>query len=135
MEEPMAYHISTILDNPDFATVRKMTQDALQTEGFGVLTEIDIKGVMKAKLGKDYPEFVILGACNPNYADKVLSVDHHMSAMLPCNVSIKRINENQIEVSAIDPVAAMAGMGNEEIKPLAEEVSNKLRNVIWALKQ
>lgn len=129
----MSYHFSTTINNPDFSIVRKKTQEALQHEGFGVLTEIDIQAVMKAKLGKDYPEFVILGACNPNYADKVLSVDHHMSAMLPCNVSIKRINENQIEVSAIDPVAAMTGMGNESIKPLAKEVADKLRRVVSAL--
>lgn len=113
--------------------VREAVTAALQTEGFGVLTEIDIKATMKKKLDKDYLPHVILGACNPVYADKVLSVDPHISTMLPCNVTLRDTGNGDIEVAAIDPVAAMGAVDNENLTSYATEVSQKLQRVLAAL--
>jgi uncharacterized protein (DUF302 family) len=126
----MPYHISKQVEIQDFDQLKEKVVNALKTEGFGVLTEIDIKATMKKKLDKDYRPFLILGACNPVFADKVLSIDPHMSALLPCNVSIRELDSGRIEISAIEPVSAMAGVGSPDIKPLATEVSEKLARVV-----
>lgn len=126
----MTYHISKKIAKQDFSTAKEKVTEALKSEGFGVLTEIDIQATMKKKLDKDYLPFVILGACNPVFADKVLSIDPNMSAMLPCNVSLRELESGEIEISAIDPIAAMASVGHVDIEPLAREVRNKLANVV-----
>jgi uncharacterized protein (DUF302 family) len=126
----MPYHISKQVEKQDFDQLKEKVVNALKTEGFGVLTEIDIKATMKKKLDKDYRPFLILGTCNPVFADKVLSIDPHMSALLPCNVSIRELESGKIEISAIEPVSAMAGVGSPDIKPLATEVSEKLARVV-----
>lgn len=126
----MTYHISKTVAKQDFYKLKEKITEALKTEGFGVLTEIDIQATMKKKLDKDYRPFLILGACNPGYADQVLSIDPNMSALLPCNVTLRELENGEIEVSAIDPVAAMAGLGNPLIEPLAKEVEEKLARVI-----
>jgi uncharacterized protein (DUF302 family) len=126
----MPYHITKQVEKQDFDQLKNKVVEALKAEGFGVLTEIDIKATMKKKLDKDYRPFIILGACNPVFADKVLSIDPNMSAMLPCNVSLRELDSGKIEVSAIEPIAAMAGVGSPEIKPLAAEVSEKLARAV-----
>lgn len=126
----MTYHISKTLPKQDFLAVKEKITEALKSEGFGVLTEIDIQATMKKKLDKDYKPFMILGACNPVYADKVLSIDPHMSIMLPCNVTLRELENGEIEVSAVEPVAAMGSMGNEAIETLAKEVQQKLSRVV-----
>jgi uncharacterized protein (DUF302 family) len=126
----MPYHISKQVGKQDFDQLKEKVVNALKTEGFGVLTEIDIKATMKKKLDKDYKPFLILGACNPVFADKVLSIDPHMSALLPCNVSLRVMDSGKIEISAIEPIAAMTGLGNPDIEPLAKEVSEKLARVV-----
>ena len=126
----MPYHISKQVQKQDFDKLKEKVIEALKTEGFGVLTEIDIKATMKKKLDKDYRPFLILGACNPVFADKVLSIDPNMSAMLPCNVSLREMDSGKIEISAIEPIAAMTGLGNPDIEPLAKEVSEKLARVV-----
>ncbi|SMD43837.1 Uncharacterized conserved protein [Aquiflexum balticum DSM 16537] len=130
----MKYHISKNIAPQDFLVAKDKITDALKTEGFGVLTEIDIQATMKKKLDKDYKPFLILGACNPTYADKVLSIDPNMSAMLPCNVSLRELDNGEIEISAVDPIAAMASLGNPLIEPLARDVQEKLARVIDAVK-
>lgn len=129
----MSYHISTTLPKQDFLAVKEKITEALKSEGFGVLTEIDVQATMKKKLDKDYRPFLILGACNPVYADKVLTIDPHMSALLPCNVTLRELESGEIEVSAVDPVSAMGGLGNKTIEPLAREVQQKLERVIEKL--
>ena len=129
----MPYHITKQVEKQDFDQLKNKVVEALKAEGFGVLTEIDIKATMKKKLDKDYRPFIILGACNPVFADKVLSIDPNMSAMLPCNVSLRELDSGKIEVSAIEPIAAMAGVGSPEIKPLATEVSAKLARAVAAI--
>ncbi|EPR66859.1 hypothetical protein ADICYQ_4120 [Cyclobacterium qasimii M12-11B] len=122
------------LEAQSFSGVKEKVTAALKEQGFGVLTEIDIQATMKKKLDKDYLPTVILGACNPGFADKVLTIDPNMSAMLPCNVTIRELENGKIEVSAIDPEAAMVPVGKEEIKPLAKEVKEKLAKAIEAIK-
>lgn len=126
----MTYHISKTIAKQDFYDLKEKITEALKSEGFGVLTEIDIQATMKKKLDKDYKPFLILGACNPGYADQVLSIDPNMSALLPCNVSLRELENGDMEISAIDPVAAMASLGNPLIEPLAKEVQEKLARVI-----
>ena len=126
----MSYHISKTLPKQDFLAVKEKIIEALKSEGFGVLTEIDVQATMKKKLDKDYRPFLILGACNPVYADKVLTIDPHISALLPCNVTLRELETGEIEVSAVDPVAAMGSLGNEAIEPLARDVQQKLEKVI-----
>ncbi|WP_373495033.1 DUF302 domain-containing protein [Aquiflexum sp.] len=130
----MKYHISKTIPPQEFHAVKEKVTEALKTEGFGVLTEIDIQATMKTKLDKDYRPFLILGACSPTYADKVLSIDPNMSALLPCNVSLRELENGDIEISAVDPIAAMASLGNPLIEPLAREVKEKLVRVVDAVK-
>jgi uncharacterized protein (DUF302 family) len=126
----MTYHISKIIGQQDFLSAKEKVTEALKSEGFGVLTEIDIQATMKKKLDKDYHPFLILGACNPGYADKVLTIDPHMSVMLPCNVILRQMENGKIEISAVEPVSAMGSIGNQEIESLAKEVQQKLKRVI-----
>ncbi|MDO6436540.1 DUF302 domain-containing protein [Cyclobacterium sp. 1_MG-2023] len=130
----MKYYINKTLDAQSFAGVKEKVTAALKEQGFGVLTEIDIQATMKKKLDKDYLPTVILGACNPGFADKVLTIDPNMSAMLPCNVTIRELENGKIEVSAIDPEAAMVPVGKDEIKPLAIEVKEKLAIAVEAVR-
>lgn len=130
----MKYYINKTLDAQSFAGVKEKVTAALKEQGFGVLTEIDIQATMKKKLDKDYLPTVILGACNPGFADKVLTIDPNMSAMLPCNVTIRELENGKIEVSAIDPEAAMVPVGKDEIKPLAIEVKEKLAKAVEAVR-
>ncbi|SMG42809.1 Uncharacterized conserved protein, DUF302 family [Marivirga sericea] len=129
----MNYYHSKIVKGKSFETVRNAVEVALKDNGFGVLTEIDFKATMKKKLNKDYLPHVILGACNPTYADKVVSIEPHISTMLPCNVTIREMESGEIEVSAIDPAAAMGVVENEEIVQHAEEVNEMLKNVLKAI--
>tara|TARA_R110002074_G_scaffold381642_2_gene560856 strand:+ start:1258 stop:1650 length:393 start_codon:yes stop_codon:yes gene_type:complete len=130
----MKYYINKTLEAQSFSGVKDKVTEALKEQGFGVLTEIDIQATMKKKLDRDYLPTLILGACNPGFADKVLTIDPNMSAMLPCNVTIRELENGKVEVSAIDPEAAMVPVGKEEIKPLAKEVKEKLAKAIETIK-
>ncbi|MBV6479340.1 MAG: hypothetical protein HGGPFJEG_02111 [Ignavibacteria bacterium] len=104
--------------------------DALKSEGFGILTEIDVKDTLKKKLNAELKPYKILGACNPPYAFKALKEEEQIGLMLPCNV-IVFVNENdETIVSAIDPIASMSAVKNEKLGIIAEEIRNKLKNVI-----
>jgi uncharacterized protein (DUF302 family) len=129
----MNYYNSKIIKGKDFSEVRTEVEAALKEEGFGILTEIDFKATMKKKLDKDYLPHVILGACNPTYADKVVSIEPHISTMLPCNVTIREMENGEIEVSAMDPAVAMKVVENDEIVQHAKEVNEMLKNVLKAL--
>ena len=129
----MEYYTSKTISGQDFQSVRNKIEESLKEVGFGVLTEIDIQTTMKKKLDKDYLPHVILGACSPVYADKVLSIEPQISTMLPCNVTIRETESGDIEVAAIDPVAAMSVVKNEELEKHAVEVQEKLKEVVNAL--
>ncbi len=108
-------------------------REALSKEGFGVLTEIDIKATLKAKIGADFRPYVILGACNPPLAYKTLQAEEHIGLMLPCNVVVQEGEGGNTVVSAINPAVAMASVANPDLAPAAGEVSEKLRRVIESL--
>ena len=109
--------------------LEKTTQE-LQKEGFGVLTEIDVKATMKKKLDVDYNNYKILGACNPPLAHQALSADPEIGVLLPCNVIVYEAEEGKTVVSAIDATAMFSVVGRVDILPVAEEVNRKLKNVI-----
>ncbi len=126
----MSYFNSKNITGTTVMAIRSKVEEALKSEGFGVLTEIDIQATMKKKLDKDYLPHLILGACNPIFADKVLSVDQHISLMLPCNVTIRQLENNEVEVAIINPLEAMKTIGNSIIENYANEVNEKLNRVL-----
>ena len=126
----MSYFNSKNITGTTVTAIRSKVEDALKAEGVGVLTEIDIQATMKKKLDKDYLPHLILGACNPVFADKVLSVDQHISLMLPCNVTIRQVENNDVEVAIINPLEAMKVIGNSIIESYANEVNEKLNRVL-----
>ncbi len=124
---PLAF--TTILNISYEDAVPKVTE-ALKDEGFGVLTEIDVKGTLKKKLGVDFRKYVILGACNPPYAHRTLEVDLDVGLLLPCNVIVYERDDGKTCVSAINPISALEVIKNEDLRKIAEEVSEKLKNVV-----
>jgi uncharacterized protein (DUF302 family) len=122
----MTYFIAKNITDQSFDAIRQKTEEALKSEGFGILTEIDIQTTMKKKLDKEYKPYLILGACNPVFADKVLQSEPNIGALLPCNVTIRETDTGAIEVAIMDPSAAMAAVDNPAIEPLASEVKEKL---------
>ncbi|NOT39523.1 MAG: DUF302 domain-containing protein [Alphaproteobacteria bacterium] len=109
------------------------TIDSLKEEGFGVLTEIDVRETLKKKIGVDFPNYRILGACNPGLAYEALSLENKVGTMLPCNVVVRDAGNGQTEVAAIDPVASMQAIDNPALKRAAEQVRAKLQRVVAAL--
>ncbi|HQV76586.1 MAG TPA: DUF302 domain-containing protein [Flavobacteriales bacterium] len=126
----MDYCITRTIDSTNLMDLKQRTVDALKSEGFGVLTEIDLQATLKAKLNKDIGAHLILGACNPGYAHQVVSMEPHISTMLPCNVTIRQLPSGQHEVTAIDPASAMGAVDNEAVQPLAIEVRDALQRVV-----
>ena len=122
----MHYFDSKVIAGTTMKATKLKVEVALKEQGFGVLTEIDIQAIMKKKLDKDYLPHIIWGACNPVFADKVLSVDQHISLMLPCNVTIRELEDGAIEVAVINPLEAMKSIDNPMIEKYAEEVREKL---------
>ena len=125
----MSYYMSTMLSIP-FPEAISRTEAALQKEGFGVLTSIDISQTLKKKIDVDFRPYVILGACNPNLAYEALKLESKVGAMLPCNVVVQQLDTGEIEVAATDPVASMQAIENPELKVAAAEVREKLSRVI-----
>ena len=125
----MSYNISRKVAG-DFDAVVARVKDALKTEGFGVLTEIDVAGTLKAKIDQDFRPYRILGACNPKLAFQALSAEAHIGVMLPCNVIVQRYDNGDIEVSSIDPATAMQTVGNADLASVATQVRGALQRVI-----
>ena len=112
-----------------FSEAVEKVRESLKKEGFGILTEIDVKETLKKKLDVDYEEYVILGACNPPFAYKALQVEKEIGLLLPCNV-IVYVSDGKTFVSAINPIEAMSIVEAEGLKDIADEVKNKLEKVI-----
>jgi uncharacterized protein (DUF302 family) len=128
----MSYYITTrIAAGFDDAIAR--VEEALKAEGFGVLTRIDVKETLKAKIFADFRPYTILGACNPALAHEALQLEDKVGTMLPCNVVVQSWGEKETEVAAIDPVASMQAIDNPGLKKAAGEVRDKLARVIEAL--
>lgn len=113
----------------DFETALNRVTEELQKEGFGILTEIDVKATLKKKLDVDHPKYKILGACNPPLAYKALTAEAEIGLLLPCNVIVYE-KENAVNVSVIDAKAMFKVVERDDIEPLAEEVNKKLKTVI-----
>lgn len=128
----MSYHISTKLDCSFDDAIEKATA-ALKDKGFGVLTTIDVSATLKKKIGADFRPYTILGACNPNYAHKALQAEPHIGTMLPCNVIVQQAEDGKVEVSAVDPLASMQAIENEDLGGIATEVQGMLKDVIASL--
>jgi len=126
------YGISKKLDCSYDDAVEK-TRAALATEGFGVLTEIDVKATLRKKLDKDFRKYIILGACNPPYAYKALMAETDLGLLLPCNVIVYENDNGGSTVSAIDPLVAMSMVENEALAEVASEVRAKLVTVVNSL--
>ncbi|MGF7398160.1 DUF302 domain-containing protein [Thermoanaerobacterium thermosaccharolyticum] len=110
-------------------TIEKV-KEALKEVGFGVLVEIDMKETMKKKIGKDMMNYVILGACNPNYAYEVLNIDPKVGLLLPCNVIVYEKEGGNVVVSSIDPEKAIGSNDNDKLKKVASEVADKLKKAV-----
>jgi len=104
--------------------------EALKGEGFGVLTEIDVAQTLKKKLDVDFPKHKILGACNPDLAHKALNAENQIGVLLPCNVVVQEHADGRVEVSAMDPAAAMQAIGNSELDKIASDVRQRLEKVL-----
>ncbi len=128
----MRYTIDRIIEDADFDEVDKRTRQSLTDHGFGVLTEIDVKATMKKKLDKDMLAYRILGACNPGMAWEAIGVEPRVGAMLPCNVILREVSEG-IEVSAVDPLASMSAIDNDELKQVAGKVRDMLSEVVESI--
>ncbi|WP_231725733.1 MULTISPECIES: DUF302 domain-containing protein [Pseudomonadota] len=107
--------------------------DALKAEGFGIITDVDVKATFKKKLDVDFREYRILGACNPALAHEALRIEDKVGTMLPCNVIVQDLGDGRTEVAAIDPVASMQAIDNAELKSAAQQVREKLQRVIASL--
>ncbi|WP_445665184.1 DUF302 domain-containing protein [Fodinibius sp. AD559] len=125
----MKYFYSATTDQSFEEAIDTVTA-LLKEEGFGVLTEIDVKETLKKKLDVDFKKYRILGACNPEFAHKALTSEDKIGVMLPCNVIVEEQDDGQVEVSAVNPVASMQAVENEELPSIADEVRSRLQKVI-----
>lgn len=129
----MEYYFNKTLTDLTFDQVIDKITLALKAEGFGILTEIDIKTTLKNKLDVDFPNYKILGACNPAFAYKALLAENKIGTMLPCNVIVRETKSGAIEVAAVDPIASMMSVKNEDLGEIADEVRNKLKKAVTSL--
>ena len=129
----MNYYHSKLLVNVTFDEAVVKVTEALEAEGFGILTEIDIKATLKKKLDVDFYNYKILGACNPPFAYKALLSEDKIGTMLPCNVIVQEKIAGQVEVSAVDPAASMQAIENKALKDIATEIGARLQKVIEGL--
>lgn len=126
----MSYSINKILKGKSFDEATEQVTAELKKEGFGVLTEIDIKETLKKKLDVDFRKYKILGACNPQFAYKALQSEDKIGVFLPCNVVVQEQANGEIEVSAVDPIASMGSVKNTDLEGIAKEVQQKLTRAI-----
>jgi uncharacterized protein (DUF302 family) len=128
----MSYYINKIIPTDFDSAIEKVTQN-LKSEGFGVLTEIDVQETLKNKINVDFRKYKILGACNPPNAYKALSSEPYIGLMLPCNIVVQETVDGKIDVSAVDPQASMQAVNNPELAEVAGEIKTKLERVINSL--
>jgi uncharacterized protein (DUF302 family) len=125
----MSYSIGKIVDLTYDEALEKVTEE-LKKEGFGVLTEIDVKQTLKEKLDIDVARYKILGACNPPFAHKALQAEPGVGLLLPCNVVVYETDSGEINVSAINAEAMLSVIGRDDVLPLAREVNQRMKRVI-----
>lgn len=125
----MNYAFTTQSKHSFDKTIEVVTEK-LKEQGFGVLTEIDVKETLKKKLDVDFKKYRILGACNPEFAHRALQAEDKIGVMLPCNVIVEEQEDGVVEVSAVDPIASMQAVENEKLADIAGEVRYRLKKVI-----
>ncbi|NIS73924.1 MAG: DUF302 domain-containing protein [Deltaproteobacteria bacterium] len=125
----MSYYMARIVHMSFEEAIERVTEE-LKKEGFGILTEIDVKETVKKKLGADFRKYRILGACNPPFAFKALTTEDKIGTMLPCNVIVQETPEGATEVAAIDPIASMQAVDNPALEEIAVEVQTRLKRVV-----
>ena len=125
----MTYYYSKTVRSGFDETVSRITQ-ALKEEGFGILTEIDVKDTLKKKLDVEFRNYRILGACNPPFAYQALQAEDKVGMMLPCNVIVQETPDGAVEIAAVDPIASMKAIDNPELQKIAETIGQKLKKVI-----
>ena len=128
----MSYYFSKTLNLPFDDAIVRVTEE-LKKEGFGVLTDIDVRATMKKKLDVDFRNYRILGACNPPFAHQALLAEDKIGTMLPCNVIVQELAAGVVEVAAIDPVASMAAVNNPQLGAVGMEVRARLQRVVERL--
>ncbi len=128
----MSYTLDRLITDASFDEIDQRTRSALASQGFGVLTEIDVKATMKKKLDKDMDDYRILGACNPNMAYQAIGLEPNVGAMLPCNVILRQV-DGGVQVSAIDPAASMQAIDNAELRSVADQVRGMLADVVESI--
>ena len=128
----MTYYMSKKVDLSFHAALDRV-KDELKNEGFGVLTEIDVRDALKKKLDVEFRNYRILGACNPPFAYKALQAEEKIGVLLPCNVIVQEGSDGTVEVAAIDPAASMQTVGNPALSDIAGQIREKLQNVITRL--
>lgn len=129
----MSYFFNTTLKEKNFDKAIETVTAALKEEGFGVLTEIDVKETLKKKIDVDFKKYRILGACNPEFAHKALKSEDKIGVFLPCNVIVEENDNGEIEVSAVDPISSMQAAKNDSLQEIATEVQQKLKKIINSL--
>jgi uncharacterized protein (DUF302 family) len=125
----MKYYIEKTTDASFEEAITRVTEE-LKKEGFGVLTEIDVSATLKKKIDVDFKNYRILGACNPSFAYKALSTEDKIGTMLPCNIIVQQISASQVEIAAVNPIASMQAIENDELNSVANEILAKLERVI-----
>jgi len=128
----MGYYFSKIVHMPFDDAVRHVTE-ALAAKGFGVLTTIDVRAVMKNRLGVEFRPYTILGACNPHFAWRALQAEDKIGTMLPCNVVVSEVRAGSVEVAAVDPVASMGAIQNPALADIAADVRARLSEAVEGL--
>lgn len=128
----MKYYFNKEIQMPFNEAIARVTEE-LRKEGFGIITEIDVKETLKKKLDVDFRNYKILGACNPSYALQALQAEDKIGTMLPCNVIVQETSDGKVEVAAIDPIASMQAVENQLLRSVAGQVQAKLKKVIDAL--
>jgi len=128
----MSYYFNKTIKGTFEEVIEKVTKE-LKEEGFGILTEIDVTATLKEKLDVNFKKYKILGACNPPYAYQALQAEDKIGVMLPCNVIVQEIEDGNIEVAAVNPMASMQAVENEKLNKVAEEITVKLEKIIKKL--
>ena len=128
----MAYYLNTFVKLPFDAAIERVKEE-LKKQGFGVLTEIDVRETLKKKIGVEFRNYRILGACNPPFAHRALLAEDKIGVLLPCNVTVQEHVGGKVEVAAVDPLVSMQAVGNPALAVIAGEIQARLKSVIAGL--
>jgi len=130
----MSYYFNAVLKGVSFEEAIDKVTEELKKEGFGIISEIDVKDTLKKKIGVNFRKYTILGACNPHFAHNAILNEPKIGVFLPCNFIIDEIEEGVVDVSSVDPIASMSSVENDDLRCIANDIHKKLKAVIDNLK-